>query len=379
MNKLVQIKIKTTTPYKIIKLLSSLNIDLYEISILKDYLYLKVSQEALPRLEKIVKFQITKKYGILYLLQFLKINLFNFYIITLFLIFSILLSQLTAKVFIIHSNQELRNILDKELKDQGLKTLSFKKNYYELQKIKNNILQKYKEQLEWIEIIREGMNYYVKVQDRIITELNPTSKFCHVYATKEGMITRIISSTGQAIKNINNYVRPDEIIISGEISSNEEVKAQVCASGKVYAETWYNISITMPKKQIVKEYTEQVRYNFYLETPKFQQKILRSRLEKFDDQNKLLLKVGDYRFYLQKERAYIIHEVEYTDQEIIDHINQEIKKKLDIKLKDDYQILSQKVLKKSINDSTIYIETFVTVEEQIGVVKEVPKEEKGAE
>ena len=379
-NHYLQVEVATTIPLKTIKFLSSLNINLYEVKISSNKLILKITIEDYNRLKKLINCQKIKDYGLKEQIKKLFQNTIFLYIAIVFLFSVFICTNLTAKIIVIHSNPELRNLLTKELASYNIKNLSFKKNYQKIQTIKKEILHKYQEQLEWLEIFREGMNYVVKAQDRIITNIEPMPNYCDVIAKKDGIIKRIVPINGETITDLNKYVREGDTLITGKIITNEEMKTTTCAQGLIYAETWYQISISMPKEEIIKLYTDKKRYNFFIESNNFSWKIFRSRLDKFDTTNNLLLKIGDYKLYLQQEQEYEIKKENLTDKEIISKINEEINLKLKTKLKEDYKILSQKVLKKSINDSTIYMEVFVTVEEQIGMTKQMPlPEEKGDE
>lgn len=379
-NHYLQVEIATTIPLKTIKFLSSLNINLYEVKISSNKLILKITIEDYNRLKKLINCQKIKDYGLKEQIKKLFQNTIFLYIAIVFLFSVFICTNLTAKIIVIHSNPELRNLLTKELASYNIKSLSFKKNYQKIQTIKKEILHKYQEQLEWLEIFREGMNYVVKAQDRIITNIEPMPNYCDVIAKKDGIIKRIVPINGETITDLNKYVREGDTLITGKIIANEEMKTTTCAQGLIYAETWYQISISMPKEEIIKLYTDKKRYNLFIESNNFSWKIFRSRLDKFDTTNNLLLKIGDYKLYLQQEQEYEIKKENLTDKEIISKINEEINLKLKTKLKEDYKILSQKVLKKSINDSTIYMEVFVTVEEQIGMTKQMPlPEEKGDE
>lgn len=379
-NHYLQVEIATTIPLKTIKFLSSLNINLYEVKISSNKLILKITIDDYSRLKKLINCQKIKGYGLKEQIKKLFQNTIFLYITIVFLVSVFICTNLTAKIIVIHSNPELRNLLTKELASYNIKSLSFKKNYQKIQTIKKEILRKYQEQLEWLEIFREGMNYVVKAQDRIITNIEPMPNYCDVIAKKDGIIKRIVPINGETITDLNKYVREGDTLITGKIIANEEMKTTTCAQGLIYAETWYQISISMPKEEIIKSYTDKKRYNLFIESNNFSWKIFRSRLDKFDTTNNLLLKIGDYKLYLQQEQEYEIKKENLTDKEIISKINEEINLKLKTKLKEDYKILSQKVLKKSINDSTIYMEVFVTVEEQIGMTKQMPlPEEKGDE
>jgi hypothetical protein len=46
---------------------------------------------------------------------------------------------------------------------------------------------------------------------------------------------------------MNDYVKKDDLLISGDIKNTDDIVAQVCANGIVYAEVWYIVNIKIPK------------------------------------------------------------------------------------------------------------------------------------
>ena len=52
------------------------------------------------------------------------------------------------------------------------------------------------------------------------------------------------------------YVKKGDLIVSGDILLNENVVSTVCASAKVYAESWYTVNEKIPLK-----YTKEVVTN----------------------------------------------------------------------------------------------------------------------
>ena len=51
---------------------------------------------------------------------------------------------------------------------------------------------------------------------------------------------------GEVVREINDYVKPGDIIISGEIKLYDQVKDVTSAKGKVYGEVWYQTKVTYP-------------------------------------------------------------------------------------------------------------------------------------
>ena len=110
--------------------------------------------------------KIAKKY------QYILLSLF------ISLIFIIFLSNIIFEIEVIHENSEFRNLIMKELEENSLKVYTFKKDYEDIQVIKKNILEKYKDKIEWIEIERSGTKYIVRLEERIIKDNRTKRGYC---------------------------------------------------------------------------------------------------------------------------------------------------------------------------------------------------------
>ena len=80
-----------------------------------------------------------------------------------FLIF-LMFTNVIFKVEVIHSNKDIRELLLKELDREGIKKYTFKKTYKEIENIKEKILNKYPNDIEWLEIEENGTKYTVRVE-----------------------------------------------------------------------------------------------------------------------------------------------------------------------------------------------------------------------
>ena len=67
--------------------------------------------------------------------------------------------------------------------------------------------------------------------------------------------------------------------------------------------------------------------------------------------NKKLFKVFDYEFYLSKEYETKVTKKKYSEEEALKELEKQIKEKLLIKGSNISNIIDQKVLKKSVNNS----------------------------
>ena len=83
------------------------------------------------------------------------------------------------------------------------------------------------------------MIYIVKVTEKVYERKNEEKEYCNIYAKKSGIIKTITVYKGTPLIKPGSYVKKGDLIVSGNILLNENVVSTVCASAKVYAESWY--------------------------------------------------------------------------------------------------------------------------------------------
>lgn len=207
------------------------------------------------KLKTIYNIKIIRYYGKLRIIKRIKKDIFilSSLLISLLLIYT--LSNIIFKVEVIHSNNNIIKLVTKELEDNGIKKYKFVKNYQEIEKIKNKILEENKDTLEWLEIIREGTKYTIRVEERIINNKPKDNKIYNIVASKNAVIKNIYAESGEKIRSINTYVKKGDIIISSDITLPNNEKISKTASGKVQGEVWYNINIEYPYQYHEIKYT----------------------------------------------------------------------------------------------------------------------------
>ena len=283
----------------------------------------------------------------------------------------LILSNLVVKINIIHENKEIRDIIAEELNEYGIKLLSFKKSYKELDIIRQKILDKYPDKLDWMEFDVDGMIINVRVEERIITEIIKNDAVCDLVATKSGVINDILVSEGNILVNINDYVREGDTLVSGIINYNEENKRYTCANGKVFAKVWYTANVSIPLEYTDYIETGKKKYNFIWEINGNKKRVLKNRFVTFNSSIKNLLSIFDFKFYVetQKETEKVINT--YTEDQALEQgINKAIES-IKIKLGEFDEIIDKKVLKKTLNNSTMDVEVFVIANELISTQKEI--------
>ena len=161
-NKL-KIKVKGKNIERFIKRLVTNNIELLKIDYIKynevDIIIYKSDYNKILDLKTIYEVTIVDIYGIIKLQKKLKLNMFLL-LFSLFGIFIIVfLSNVIFKIEVVHNSSDVRKFILNELETYNIKERTFKKSFNELQTIKNSILEKYKDKIEWLEIESLGTKY----------------------------------------------------------------------------------------------------------------------------------------------------------------------------------------------------------------------------
>ena len=180
----------------------------YKEIVIKIY---KKDYDHILKIKTIYEIQIIELCGINKIKLLFKKNLHILLSIFISFCFLIFLSNVIFKVEVIHSFKELRELLLTELKNDGLKEKSFVKSYQEIQAIKKQILEKYKDKIEWLDIERSGVKYIVRVEERIIQNME-----------KDITPKDIDAIQGEVVKNINDYVRKGDTIITGQMKPKKK-------------------------------------------------------------------------------------------------------------------------------------------------------------
>ena len=348
-------------------------INIYEINKYKDYIEIiidKIDYEKIINLKTILyTITVIDSYGYIkykskiksskYLILFLIIGLFTIKFLT----------NIIFNIEIIHNSSEVREFVKNELKKYGIKKYKLKKTYEEIQDIKSKILNDYKDKIEWLEIENKGTKYIVRIELREIKQNNISNNKQDIIAKKDGIIKKIISKSGVSLVNVNDYVKEGDILISGDIKLNDEIKNTVKASGEVYAEVWYNVKVEYPFHYKEIKETGKTKNIFVLQ---FLNKNIELTFNKFKNkkiEQKNIINYFPFRIVKQKQKEINIIDEVYTSEEVINNALLKASEQISKKLCKDEYIIYQKILLINTKDSKIELEVFFSVYEEIGQVK----------
>ena len=330
--------------------------------------------DKIEKLKTIYNIKIIRYYGKLRILKRIKKNIFilSFLLIGLFLVY--ILSNVIFSIEVIHSNNNIIKLVENELEENGIKKYRFALSYDEVEKVKKKILEDNRDSLEWLEIIREGTKYIVRVEERIINNVPNDNNIYDIVASKGAVIKSIYAKSGEKIRDVNTYVKKGDIVISSKITlPNNEIITK-SADGKVIGEVWYSARVEFPYVYNEIKYTgnkkKVLAFNF-----------LNKRISIFDfNKYKTFDKNIKYIFNNNIIPISLTYEYEYETKVINDIYTYDTarekainvaKEKLLNKYSNIVDITDIKIINEEDMTSKIVIDLFITCDEDITLYKKV--------
>ena len=345
------------------------NIRFINISRLEDELFCKLDEKNYKKILNIktsYKIELNNVYGYVYIKKIIKNNIIFIISFILGLFYLFFLGNVIFDIDIIHDDKNIKKVIFNDLEKLNIKRYSFIKDYDYIMNVKNKIIEKNKDIIEWLEIERVGTKYVIKLEKRIKNIEEDKTNKRHLIAKKAGIIKKIEAHDGEIVKKVNDYVKKGDIIISGEIHKGDDIKNSISANGSVYGEVWYKVKVTLPINYYIEEKTGNKINTFKIRYLDKDYNILnKNYLYKDSKTNILFSDFYDmfslsYGTDLELKVIDSINTIDY-DSVFVDLAREKIINKLDI---NEY-IISQKKLKTIINDSTINVEVFFKVYENI--------------
>ena len=353
-----------------INIIKVIPISYKEMDLIIDYKDL----DKIEKLKTIYNIKIIRYYGKLRTLKRIKKNIFilSFLLIGLFLVY--ILSNVIFSIEVIHSNNNIIKLVENELEENGIKKYHFALSYDEVEKVKKKILEDNKDSLEWLEIIKEGTKYIVRVEERIINNVPDDNNIYDIVASKGAVIKSIYAKSGEKIRDVNTYVKKGDIVISSKIIlPNNEIITK-SADGKIIGEVWYSARVEFPYVYNEIKYTGNKKkalvFNF-----------LNKRISIFDfNKYKTFDKNIKYIFNNNIIPISLTYEHEYETKVINDIYTYDTarekailiaKEKLLNKYSSIIDITDIKIINEEDMTSKIVIDLFITCDEDITLYKKV--------
>ena len=240
----------------------------------------------------------------------------------------------------------------------------------------------------WVSAEIKGTRLIIKITEtKMPTKAVTATENRHIIASKDALVTKIITRTGIPKVEIGSVVKKGDILVSGIINvigDNEVLISRnpVIADADIIGKTFYEYNETFPLKYVEKEYTGKTKKSILLSIFLKKINIYKPRIyyPKYD------IIVNDYTFRLNKNfylpfgyslseyLEYVEVKKKYTEQEAIkiatDNLNRYIKKLEEAKI-----IIIKNDVKISIDKNSCIAQGKIIVLESIREYQNIKDEE----
>lgn len=382
LDKIVKIKVSGRNVYRFIDRLIKDKVYIYDLKIINiKNVIIKISYDdylILKDKKSIYDIDLLDVYGKLKIKKYFK----EHYVFIIFLIIGyvvlMFLSNFIFDVEVIHANFEIRELVYRELRKNGIEKYIFRKSYQELENIEKNILDNNKTKIEWIEINRSGTKYIVRVEERKIDKGKEKFEYQDIVSSKSGIITKVLAESGEIIKNTNDYIKDGEVVISGNITLPDGSSVLSRASGKVYAEVWYLVDVSYPYIYREEILTGRAKEVFLI-------KFLNKRISLFDFSKFNTFKKSDrilfgdifkfLSFIKEKQYEMIVIDEFYTKEEVVVKAVERAVTRVKDTLREDEQIIKYRILSTYYDESKVNLKIFFSVNEEVSEVRKIDNNE----
>ena len=375
-----EIKVTGKDIHRFIKNLYRMKIQLYKINWGASSAILWVDLEGFKKIKEIktiYEIEIIGYHGFFKLEYYLK----KYYLFCVSMLLGILLilflSHLIFDVRVVHVKKEIRTFLKEELRKEGITPLHFQKSFHKQEEIVAKIISNYRDKIEWMEIERVGTKYIVKVEERKYSEEKEEAEPRDIIAKKDGRILQIEAESGTILVAKDQYVKKGDILISGQIKNKDTVMAKVRSNGRVYAQTWYTVNVSLPYHY--EEETKTGNKKKSLSVRFFSNQWNLFELHSYKRKKVTpLFQIKNYLLPLSiswnEEEEVVRREKVYTKDLALLEASSLAREKLQNMLGNDIEILYEKSLKITEENSKIDIVVFLTVKEDITAYQKTPEE-----
>lgn len=292
--------------------------------------------------------------------------------IVICLILILYLSNIIWDIKINGVPKDIEEKITKQLNEYGVHTgaLSFSVDSSSI--IQQKLLHDIPELL-WVGVEKKGTTFQIEVVEKIVVEKKEVKGPSNLIATKKGVVSYVYISKGMPKVKVNDFVKPGDLLVSGNISEDKKKPNLVEAEGEVIAKTWYEVSVTIPLEAEYQELTGEKDKKLYMELGDLQIPFWGFGSSEFKHIQKDVSRTH-LHFFKWELPINIIesirHEKTYrkekrTKKDAIDIGKEQAKNELLLGLDENAKVISEKVLHESAGNGKVKLILYLTVEENI--------------
>lgn len=291
-------------------------------------------------------------------------------IICFFLLF-LIFSNVVFEVDINGASPDVEHKLGEKLREIGVKKGAFA-FFLPSEQVIQQFISEEIDEVTWVGVKRKGTLYTFDVVEKTLPEEQEKVSPRHLVATKKAVIKKLFVEQGQVMVKEEDYVKKGDLLVSGIIGKEENEKI-VPAKAEVFGEVWYLASASIPLKTTFVTNTGRQDTNHLLRIGSFSVPFWGFNKEEFTDyevvRDEKIFYFINWRlpFTYVKETVFETERTEriYSKAEAVEVAKTMTKNDLLKKLRDDAEIIGEKVLQQNTHNGTVNVKIHYQVIEEI--------------
>lgn len=291
----------------------------------------------------------------------------------------ILLSNTIWQIQIDGISSELEMKLLSKLEEEGIYQGAFTFSIDDVKQIENNLLYSFPDLL-FVAIERRGTKFYVRAVEKISEHKDVKRTDQHLIASKSGIVRKMLIKEGQAEVDIYDYVRKGQILVSGLLTKEEHAEESeqeiiIGAEGKVFANTWYEMTVESALTKYYKRLQKPNNTVYYLRFNQYDIPIWGKFWEtKPDDEQILITKrftLFQNTFPLTLVQIYFFEKEQIVEERTLEEAKQVAIQtaltQFQHRLGADSQILKYYILHESVHNGKVRLRLYISALENIAI------------
>lgn len=305
--------------------------------------------------------------------------------------FILFLSNIVWDIQIQGVTKDVEEKIEKQLNSYGIHRGSLIHRLGSTGKIQQNLLADVPDLL-WIGVHKQGTTLFLEGVEKEIVERKEIEGPTNLIAAKNGVIEKMYISKGQAVVNVNDYVKKGDLLVSGvietKVNDDEEEEEEeekgpstelVAAEGVITANTWYEVDVTVPLEAKYEILTGHYQTKYYLRINEFNIPVWGFGSTDYEH---IYREIEDKPIYFLKWKLPIsfhqhtLHEKQFkmvnrTKEEAINKAIEQAKNELKLKYGSSIEFLSENVLHEDIESGKVKVKLYISVLEDIAKEEEI--------
>ncbi|QKY69491.1 sporulation protein YqfD [Lentibacillus sp. CBA3610] len=294
------------------------------------------------------------------------------------------LSNIIWEVRITGVPKDIEEKISEQLADYGIHQGTWSFTLDSPSDIQQNLINDIPELL-WVGVQQKGTSFLLEGVEKTIVEEEEVEGPRNLIATKKGVIENMYVSKGLPQVQVNDYVEPGDVLVSGKLQFADEEESDddeeekdasyelVAAEGEVIAKTWYETEVSVPLKANYEQLTGESETKYHLKISGTEIPIWGFGDPDYSDIHRERYEKDLYFFNWKlpitlmettlSEKYY--QEVDRSKEEAIDIGIRQAKNELQLRLGPEAEIISENILQESTENGKVKLILYMAVEENI--------------